>query len=402
AARREAERAWNDARLARAGAQSRAEAARREAERADADLADLARRAQARQAEQERLEAALEEDAPDEHAERAAQDEARRQTDALRTARNEAEEAVLSLRAAITGAEKHLRTLRAAREAATAARADAERSLAELAVRRETLLDRLRNEHGAHLAEADAAREALAGEDAAPLDPDAARAEIPRLREQLRALGAVNALALENYDEEKQRLDFLTAQRADVQQAEADLVATIDEINAAAAARFDETFAAVRAAFQKLFRDLFGGDAAADLALEGDDPLEAPIEITARPRGKRPVSIGQLSGGEKTLTAIALLFAIYLVKPSPFCILDEVDAPLDDANVGRFMQLIRSFAGQTQFILVTHNKLTMEAADRMYGVTMPDPGVSRLVGVRFDEHGAPADAGAPAEAVSAG
>ncbi|MEL6616901.1 MAG: AAA family ATPase [Bacteroidota bacterium] len=107
--------------------------------------------------------------------------------------------------------------------------------------------------------------------------------------------------------------------------------------------------------------------------------------MRARPSGKKPVSLGQLSGGEKTLTAIALLFAIYLVKPSPFCILDEVDAPLDDANIGRFMQLIRRFSDRTQFILVTHNKLTMEAADRMYGVTMPTPGVSRLVGVRFDE-----------------
>jgi len=160
---------------------------------------------------------------------------------------------------------------------------------------------------------------------------------------------------------------------------------TIREINETARTRFDETFTQVRAAFQKIFAELFGGDATADVALDGDDPLEAPVTIMARPTGKRPVSLTQLSGGEKTLTATALLFAIYLVKPSPFCILDEVDAPLDDANVGRFMRLIRSFSDSTQFILVTHNKLTMEAADRMYGVTMPTPGVSRLVGVRFDE-----------------
>ena len=109
------------------------------------------------------------------------------------------------------------------------------------------------------------------------------------------------------------------------------------------------------------------------------------MEVIAYPKGKKPSTISQLSGGEKTLTAIALLFAIYLVKPSPFCILDEVDAPLDDANVRRFMNMIRSFTTDTQFILVTHNKLTMEAADRLYGVTMPDQGVSKLVGVRFDE-----------------
>ena len=215
--------------------------------------------------------------------------------------------------------------------------------------------------------------------------PETARVEIPRLREKVRGLGAVNELALEQYDEEKERLAFLREQRADLEQAETTLLDTIDEINTTAAERFGETFEAVRGAFSELFTDLFGADASADLTLDGDDPLEAPVEIRARPSGKKPVSLGQLSGGEKTLTAIALLFAIYLVKPSPFCILDEVDAPLDDANVGRFMRLIRRFADRTQFILVTHNKLTMEAADRMYGVTMPTPGVSRLVGVRFDE-----------------
>src|SRR5690606_27655088 len=141
-----------------------------------------------------------------------------------------------------------------------------------------------------------------------PFDPEAARAELPGLREGLRSLGAVNALALESYEEEKARLDFLSAQQADLQQAERTLLDTIDEINATAAARFDETFEAVRLAFQRLFADLFGGDAQAALTLGGDDPLEDPIEIFARPRGKKPSVIDQLSGGEKTLTAIALLF----------------------------------------------------------------------------------------------
>jgi chromosome segregation protein len=140
----------------------------------------------------------------------------------------------------------------------------------------------------------------------------------------------------------------------------------------------------VREQFRGLFRQLFGENAQAELILDGTDPLESPIEITARPKGKKPSAISQLSGGEKTLTAIALLFAIYLVKPSPFCILDEVDAPLDDVNIERFLSLIRAFAASTQFILVTHNKLTMEGADRMYGITMQEEGVSKLVGVRFD------------------
>ena len=132
-----------------------------------------------------------------------------------------------------------------------------------------------------------------------------------------------------------------------------------------------------------MFRTLFEGGEAA-LTLSGDDPLEAEIDILARPRGKKPQSLSLLSGGEKALTAIALLFAIYLVKPSPFCILDEVDAPLDDANIDRFVLLLREFSRNTQFIVVTHNKKTMEVADCLYGVTMEEPGVSKLVSVRWN------------------
>ena len=292
---------------------------------------------------------------------------------------------MLEGRARIADAEKALREIRGQRETAATARGDAERRLVEVATRQETTLERLAEEHGADLDAATAELDRLQAEEL--FQPETARAEIPDLRGKIRDLGAVNALALESYQEEEARLAFLTSQRDDLAGAEASLLQTIDEINATARERFDQTFGQIREAFQKLFNDLFGGDAQADVALDGDDPLEAPVTITARPRGKRPVSLAQLSGGEKTLTATALLFAIYLVKPSPFCILDEVDAPLDDANVGRFMTLIRSFADSTQFILVTHNKLTMEAADRMYGVTMPTPGVSRLVGVRFEAGG---------------
>jgi chromosome segregation protein len=161
---------------------------------------------------------------------------------------------------------------------------------------------------------------------------------------------------------------------------------TIAEINTTASRRFNETFGAIQENFRRLFADLFGEGAAADVVLQDEsDPLESDIEIFAKPRGKKPSVLAQLSGGEKTLTAIALLFSIYLVKPSPFCILDEVDAPLDDANVDRFMQLIRTFSESTQFVLVTHNKRTMEAADRMYGITMQEQGVSKLVGVKFED-----------------
>ena len=153
-----------------------------------------------------------------------------------------------------------------------------------------------------------------------------------------------------------------------------------------------ETFEKIRANFQLIFQSLFNPGDEADLILEdGVDPLEAKIEIVAKPKGKRPTGIELLSGGEKTLTATALLFAIYLVKPSPFCIMDEVDAPLDDANIDRFTKLLKDFSHNTQFIIVTHNKRTMEAAENMYGVTIQEEGISKLVGVQFNEElGVPA------------
>ena len=375
--RRAAEAAWNDARLALVAARAAHETLGHEAARIAGTLADLATREAARVEEEERLRVSIAEAGEAETALTARLDEERTGSDTLEQAVTEAEGALLEVRAVIAETERAVRAVRQAREVALQQKADAEVRLAELRARQDALLERLREDHGASLTEA-------AARIPDSFDVEAARAEVPKLKDQLRGLGAVNALALESYEEEKERLDFLRTQQRDLQEAEGTLLSTIEEINATAAERFGETFEQVRGAFQKLFRDLFGETASADLTLAGDDPLEAPVEIFAQPRGKKPVTLSQLSGGEKTLTAIALLFAIYLVKPSPFCILDEVDAPLDDANIERFMRLIRSFADHTQFILVTHNKLTMEAADRMYGITMPEPGVSRLVGVRFD------------------
>jgi len=384
ARRRATEDAYTEARLALVHARNAADALRRDRERIARGLEELERRAAARAEEAERLTAALAGADDAEHDLAARLDAERAGTDALQRAVAEAEGHLLQARALIADTEKLVRGLRHERDEALRRQNSTDLRLTEIITRQDAIAERLEEDHGVTVDEAAARLPDAAGDDGR-FDPEAARSEIPRLREGLRDLGAVNELALESYEEEKARLDFLGAQQADLQQAERTLLDTIDEINATAAARFNETFEAVRLAFQRLFADLFGGDAQAALTLGGDDPLEDPIEIFARPRGKKPSVIDQLSGGEKTLTAIALLFAIYLVKPSPFCILDEVDAPLDDANIGRFMHLIRSFSGSTQFILVTHNKLTMEAADRMYGVTMPEPGVSRLVGVRFEE-----------------
>lgn len=210
--------------------------------------------------------------------------------------------------------------------------------------------------------------------------------EVHSLKQQIRNLGPINLLAYSEYEEEKERLDFLMKQRTDLLDSERDLVKTIEEINTTAQTLFMDTFEQIRTHFVKIFRGLFNPGDEADLRLEENtDPLEAKIEIVAKPKGKRPTSIELLSGGEKTLTAIALLFAIYLVKPSPFCILDEIDAPLDDANIDRFAKILRDFSSNTQFIIVTHNKRTMEATDTMYGVTMQEEGISKLVAVRFNE-----------------
>ncbi|MEX0648776.1 MAG: AAA family ATPase, partial [Balneolaceae bacterium] len=217
--------------------------------------------------------------------------------------------------------------------------------------------------------------------------PEAAKERIAWLRQKLNSIGEVNPLAIEEFKEEKERLDFYEEQIEDLHQAEKEMRETIDEINQTATERFSKTFEEIRVNFKTVFNTLFHEDDYCDLLIEeeAEDPLNAKIEIKANPKGKRPSSINQLSGGEKTLTAIALLFAIYLVKPSPFCVLDEVDAPLDDANIERFSKMIREFSNETQFIIITHNKKTMSKAEMMYGVTMPETGVSRLVGVKLDE-----------------
>jgi chromosome segregation protein len=214
-------------------------------------------------------------------------------------------------------------------------------------------------------------------------DLDAAGRELEEERERFRGLGVVNLLALEEYEKKKERYTFLVQQREDVTSARLQLLEAIEKINVTASQLFVETFAKVQENFRDIFKTLFdGGDA--ELRTVGEDPLECEIEIAAKPRGKHLQSISLMSGGERALTAIALLFAIYLVKPSPFCLLDEVDAPLDDANVERFLRMLRRFSDKTQFVVITHNKKSMEAANVLYGVTMQELGVSSLVSVKFD------------------
>jgi chromosome segregation protein len=300
---------------------------------------------------------------------------------------------VQQLDAATQQAELGIRSaeeaLRAAEEAVEEARARAmeareeghrlELQEAELGARRRAMVERVEGEWHRPIGEMLARAADVAG------DPEALRAEAERLAQALEALGPVNALAVEEHAEELKRLEFLTAQRNDLVHARDTLLQAVRQIDETARNLFLETFNGIRQHFGAVFETLFeGGECEVRLADEAD-PLNSDIEIRAAPRGKRTQRIHLLSSGERTLVAISLLFAIYLTKPSPFCLLDEVDAPLDDANVARFVRLLNEFKTQTQFLVITHNPRTMQACDAVYGVTMQEPGVSTIVGVRLGE-----------------
>jgi chromosome segregation protein len=227
--------------------------------------------------------------------------------------------------------------------------------------------------------------ESILGESRATETPlEELQASVDRMKRRLENLGEVNPTAIVAFTEMKKRYDFILEQKTDLVTAKDSLLKTIEEVELAANQKFQDTFEQVRSHFQKVFKTLFTEDDQCDLVLEDPTNIaESGIDVVAKPKGKRPASLTQLSGGERTLTATALLFAIYLIKPAPFCILDEVDAPLDDANVGKFTNMIRQFSENSQFIIVTHNKMTMNTVDVIYGVTMQEPGVSKLVTVDF-------------------
>lgn len=208
---------------------------------------------------------------------------------------------------------------------------------------------------------------------------------IEKLKAELSSMGAVNLKAIEAYEEHKKRHDSLIAQRDDIQQSMQATIQVIQKTNQTSREMFLETFEQVQANFQEVFTQLFGGGETELLLTDASDVLDSGIEIIARPPGKRPQSITQLSGGERSLVAIGLLFAVFKIKPSPFCVLDEVDAALDEANVLRFANLIRAYAENTQFVIITHNRRTMEIADAMYGVTMEQAGISKIVSAKFAE-----------------
>ncbi|MEQ9438332.1 MAG: chromosome segregation protein SMC [Cyclobacteriaceae bacterium] len=219
-----------------------------------------------------------------------------------------------------------------------------------------------------------------------PEELEALSQKLEKTRERIRKIGPINPMAMEAYDEIKQRYDFITSEKEDLLQAKESLMTTIGEIDTVARETFMTAFEQIKENFVRVFRTLFTDEDDCELTLtDPDNPLESSIEIMARPKGKRPLTINQLSGGEKTLTATSLLFSIYLLKPAPFCIFDEVDAPLDDANIDKFNNIIKKFSNESQFIIVTHNKRTMASTDVIYGVTMIEQGVSRVVPVDLRE-----------------
>jgi len=224
--------------------------------------------------------------------------------------------------------------------------------------------------------------ESTAGTEVAT-DWDTVRTQVEEMQSKIESMGPVNLVAIDEYQEVEERFNFLNSQHEDLVNAKTELEEVIARIDKQSREMFAETFEKVRANFQKMFPDLFGGGRADLVLTEEEDVLEAGVEIVASPPGKKLHRIGLLSGGEQTMTAVALLFSLYQVKPSPFCVLDELDAPLDDANIERYVQKLKEFLAHSQFIVITHSKRTISAADVLYGVTMQERGVSRIVSVKF-------------------
>jgi len=245
---------------------------------------------------------------------------------------------------------------------------------------RTTLVERLREDYSIELSELTAATTPEQEQERSTVE-----AEIEQLRRKINQIGAVNLEALDELDELEARFDKLSGQYRDLTEAKQSLERIIHKINADSRRLFLETLEAIRVNFRTLYRKAFGGGTADIVLEEGVDVLECGVEIIATPPGKPSFNNSLLSGGEKALTAVALLLAIFQFRPSPFCVLDEVDAPFDEANIGRFVDVLKEFLGWTKFIIVTHSKKTMTAATTLYGVTMQESGVSKRVSVRFDD-----------------
>ncbi len=288
----------------------------------------------------------------------------------------EVELAYATSKTEIESEDKRLYELRRNKEQTDSVLQNVHDELNELKLQMNSLKERLNIEFNIEIDE-------LAGQEPDPeLNEAELRPKAEQLRKRVSEFGPINPMALEQYKEIKERYDFIEKEKTDLANAKEALLKTISEIDDTAKTVFMDAFTAVRANFIRVFRSLFTDDDNVDLIIsDNSNPLESDINIIAQPKGKKPLSIHQLSGGEKTLTATALLFGIYLLKPAPFCIFDEVDAPLDDNNIDKFNNIIKTFSSESQFIIITHNKKTMAATDLMYGITMAEPGVTTVVPV---------------------
>ena len=281
--------------------------------------------------------------------------------------------------------ESALRTLRREHGEIQSARSENEVRLAEQKLFLGNLREKFRRDYQKELEELPELTEEDAGTDWATLE-----IEVTSKRTALDAIGPVNLEAISEYDELEQRYTFLTGQENDLLTAKEQILKAIQEINRTTEKLFSETFEQVKTNFQEMFTQLFGGGKASLKLMDDADPLECGIEIEARPPGKQNQTVSLLSGGERTMTAVALLFSIYMVKPSPFCVLDELDAPLDESNINRFIKILQRFVVQSQFVVITHNKRTISIADVLYGVTMEERGVSKFVSLRLQKRDADA------------
>ncbi|MEE2669097.1 MAG: chromosome segregation protein SMC [Gemmatimonadota bacterium] len=299
--------------------------------------------------------------------------------DEAQSAFDEKNSALAVVAEALSESERAVRKARSAERASVEKKHSLEMERQEVVSRIGLIQERLESEWGRPLEDLLETAEVMEG------DPEELKAELDGIVLKLERIGLVNMLAVEEHEEETTRLTFLSEQREDLVAARDDLKAAIRQINQTAIGLFETTFERIRENFKKTFSQLFEGGEADIWLSESEDPLESPIEIHASPMGKKTQRIDLLSGGERALTALSLLFGIYLVKPSPFCVLDEVDAPLDENNIGRFVRLLQEFKEDTQFVLITHNPRSIEAADWIYGVTMEEPGVSTIVGVQLQQ-----------------
>ena len=302
----------------------------------------------------------------------------------MEAALNEAEREYYESRGNIDQTERDLRAVQQQRESIDTLLLHLQQQLSDSKLELNSVKDRLSVEFNIDL-DALMAETPEGGEEPAG-DVDQLKGQVQRIRERLDTMGPINPMAMEAYNEIKERNDFINTQKDDLLKAKESLFSTISEIEEVASKTFMEAFELIKSHFIRVFQTLFNEGDACDLRLvDPTRPLESEIDIIAKPKGKRPLTINQLSGGEKTLTATALLFSMYLLKPAPFCIFDEVDAPLDDANIDKFNQIIRTFSKDSQFVIVTHNKRTMSSTDVIYGITMVEKGVSRVVPVDLRE-----------------